>query len=57
MFLSSLGGPHLQRLEDIGAWGTAPLAFGFVVNSPIYEQLHIIGKIQPGAGPGWLFDS
>jgi hypothetical protein len=28
MFLSALGGPRLQGLEGIGAWGTAPLAFG-----------------------------
>jgi hypothetical protein len=28
MFLSALGGPRLKRLEEFGAWGTAPLAFG-----------------------------
>jgi hypothetical protein len=42
MFLSALGGPRLQRLEEIGAWGTAPLAFG------IFFQLSLrITDFQP----------
>jgi hypothetical protein len=28
MFLAALRGPRLQRLEKIGEWSTAPLAFG-----------------------------
>ena len=28
LFLSALASPRLKRLEEFGAWGTAPLVFG-----------------------------
>jgi hypothetical protein len=42
LFIAAVGGPRLQRLESIGAWATAPLAFG------IFFQIsqHIVG-FQP----------
>lgn len=42
MFLSALGGPRLRRLEEIGEWGTAPLAFGI-----LFQLSQLIVRFTP----------
>ena len=58
MFLSALGSPRLQRLEDIGAWGTAPLIFGifFQVSQQIVgfqpDRIGFLIPMPPGLVDG-----
>jgi hypothetical protein len=54
MFLSVLGGSRRRRLEEIGAWGTAPLVFGifFQVSQLVVgftpEQIGFLLPMSPG---------